>query len=432
MSFFSRSKVLPKIAISGFPNSGQIYKVANQDVQQKLNYIKLSNLQSARMKQLHEIVTAKIDPIVSFFYDEIMQVAELRAIVDRHSSIPKLKGTFKEYILQMLNIHIDEQYIQSRQKIGRVHDHVKLRPEWFMGAYHILRKSLIPTIIEEYQHEPQVMAEMIIALDNITTFDNVLMIEEYIKSFTSQMLEIEQIRKIQVQLQNDSQNLAAAAQETTASANEMALTMNHIRTEALDAAQYTYQVVELANSGGQQIQAVTNAMKEINEDFNGMQINIAGLNDSSAEIAKIIDTISQIANQTNLLALNASIEAARAGEHGRGFAVVAEEVRKLAEDTDKALKDISDKIKKSRKDTNEVLEGMTRTAKSVTDGAVLTERTIAGFTKITDAVQSSLKITERVADGISHNASIAEQIKDASENVAMLAEGLANLSGELN
>jgi len=434
MPLFSKIKKAEKtkIVISNDVENYTIYKVLDKDTQQKINYIKLTNFQTDSLKQLSPIVEARIDSITNAFYDEIMQVVELRAIVDKHSSVAKLKQTFKKYILSLHNSSIDDQYIKSRQTIGQVHDRVKLRPEWFMGAYHILRKTLIPLIVEEYQHEPQIMSDMLIALDNKTTFDNVLMIEEYIKSFTSQMLEIEQVKQIQFQLQNDSQNLAAAAEETTASSNEMSSTMSNIRNEALEATSYAKHVMELAQIGGNQIKAVTEAMKEIEEDFKDMQINVSGLNDSSSQIAKIIDTISQIASQTNLLALNASIEAARAGEHGRGFAVVAEEVRKLAEDTDRALKDIAEKIKISRKDTNEVLVAMGKTSNSVNDGTVLTEQTIEGFNKIIDSVQSNLKITESVANGIDINTSIAQQIRQASENVAMLAEGLANLAGELS
>lgn len=406
--------------------------VEDEKVQQKVNYIHLSDKQLQTINDLNLILESQIPEMVENFYADILKVDVLRNIIDKNSTVEKLKGTLTQYLRKMMLANVDTEYIKGRQKIGQVHDKIKLHPEWFMGAYHILRKHMIPVIIEAYRNNPEKLADALIAIDALTSFDNILMIEEYIKSYTSQMLEIEEVKEIQTQLQNDSQNLAAAAQQTTASANEMSSMMSAIRKESLSAADFAQQVKEYAENGGKQIQSVTGAMRDIEKDFDVMKENVTSLNESSESIAKIIDTISQIADQTNLLALNASIEAARAGEQGRGFAVVAEEVRKLAEGTDNALKDIAEKIQVSRQDTQGVFQGMERAGSSVNDGLEITIKTLEGFQQIITAVQSNLEITKKVADDVDFNASIANQIKEASENVAILAEGLASLAGELS
>ncbi|MDD4343473.1 MAG: globin-coupled sensor protein [Eubacteriales bacterium] len=406
--------------------------VEDEKVQQKVNYIHLSDKQLQTINDLNLILESQIPEMVENFYADILKVDVLRNIIDKNSTVEKLKGTLTQYLRKMMLANVDTEYIKGRQKIGQVHDKIKLHPEWFMGAYHILRKHMIPVIIEAYRNNPEKLADALIAIDALTSFDNILMIEEYIKSYTSQMLEIEEVKEIQTQLQNDSQNLAAAAQQTTASANEMSSMMSAIRRESLSAADFAQQVKEYAENGGKQIQSVTGAMRDIEKDFDVMKENVTSLNESSESIAKIIDTISQIADQTNLLALNASIEAARAGEQGRGFAVVAEEVRKLAEGTDNALKDIAEKIQVSRQDTQGVFQGMERAGSSVNDGLEITIKTLEGFQQIITAVQSNLEITKKVADDVDFNASIANQIKEASENVAILAEGLASLAGELS
>ncbi|SUX82079.1 methyl-accepting chemotaxis sensory transducer [Priestia megaterium] len=94
--------------------------------------------------------------------------------------------------------------------------------------------------------------------------------------------------------------------------------------------------------GEEQVEGLKTSYKNLDLNFKDITLMVSNLNNKSKTIANVTDRISEIAEQTNLLALNASIEAARAGEHGRGFAVVAQEVRRLAEDSKQATKDINE------------------------------------------------------------------------------------------
>lgn len=138
---------------------------------------------------------------------------------------------------------------------------------------------------------------------------------------------------------------------------------------------------------------------------------ITQLGIQSKEIGQIVDTISGIAGQTNLLALNAAIEAARAGEQGRGFAVVADEVRKLAEQSQEAAKQISQLIFKIQGDTDRAVQVMYQGKKEVEGGAELINKAGEAFGEIKSVVVA-----------------VANQIGEVSQKIERLASGGQEIS----
>lgn len=163
----------------------------------------------------------------------------------------------------------------------------------------------------------------------------------------------------------------------------------------------------------EQMDAIKNAASSSGEENKS-------LHESTTKISQIAELITQIADQTNLLALNAAIESARAGEHGRGFAVVAEEVRKLAEQSANAAREIHDLINTTQQKSHKVLQVMTQGAEQVAASTQVVHDVENTFNSIIESVQ-------HLAGDVKAVASASEEISSAIQNVSATAEEQSSL-----
>nr|WP_321501558.1 methyl-accepting chemotaxis protein [uncultured Dethiosulfovibrio sp.] len=173
-----------------------------------------------------------------------------------------------------------------------------------------------------------------------------------------------------------------------------------------------------AESGSKALDAMVDVIKEVSRSGQQVGEAIRSLDSSVDSIGQFVTAITTIADQTNLLALNAAIEAARAGEHGRGFAVVAEEVRKLAEESNRAAQNVGTLIEEIINRTKTAAKDQERSSSLIDDLVNRTDRTKETFAQVVERMNS---ITENVQ-------SIAAAAEEQSASTQEMASGVDHIS----
>ena len=211
-------------------------------------------------------------------------------------------------------------------------------------------------------------------------------------------------------------NLTNTAEHTYKTVEEMLESIHQVAEAALKVDTLSNTVKDDALEGTLSLQETLSGMQEIAEVINQASKVMENLGQSSEEIGSIIEVIDDIADQTNLLALNAAIEAARAGEHGKGFAVVAEEVRKLAERSAKATKEIAILIKGIQNETTIAVTSIKDGAQKVEAGNALADKTNRAFNKIVQGIEEVTQQMVQTVNATQEQTKKSEIISKAVEN----------------
>ncbi len=209
--------------------------------------------------------------------------------------------------------------------------------------------------------------------------------------------------------------------ETATAMEQMNATVLEVAKNAASAAENAQDAKERAENGAEVVDRAVSAINEINELTERLKENMEVLNNKANNISTVITVISDIADQTNLLALNAAIEAARAGEAGRGFAVVADEIRKLAEKTMNATKEVGNAITEIQEEVRKDVEEMENVATSVEKGTALARESRG-------ALEEIVKLVVSISDQISAIAAASEEQSAASDEINRSISEISDVS----
>ncbi|NWF90405.1 MAG: methyl-accepting chemotaxis protein [Ignavibacteriaceae bacterium] len=248
------------------------------------------------------------------------------------------------------------------------------------------------------------------------------------------------------QISKRTEQMALGAQEQSAQASQVVHAVDEMTKSILDsttntsiAADASKLAGKVAKDGGKVVEETIHGMIRIADVVKTSADTVKALGKSSEQIGEIVQVIDDIADQTNLLALNAAIEAARAGEQGRGFAVVADEVRKLAERTTKATKEIASMIKQIQKDTFDAVDSMQKGTEEVEKGKLSAQKAGESLREIIGGADKVVDIVSQVAAASEEQSATAEQISKSIESITNVTQEsasgiqqIANAAEDLN
>ncbi len=274
---------------------------------------------------------------------------------------------------------------------------------------------------------------------------------------------VDNLQKLVRHIGLSAEQVAASSEELTANAEQASQATNQVAGSVIETAQgadrqvhvvaaaleivqgiaisaeqgagKTQQVVEIANSavqavkeGNQAVGTAINQMDNIRETVENSAQVVTELGEHSKKIGQIVETISGIAGQTNLLALNAAIEAARAGEQGRGFAVVAEEVRKLAEQSQEAAKQIAVLIGDIQNKTDSAVQAMSEGTQEVQKGFEVVRHAGIAFKDIDSHIHDVAILAKEAAEGLNRLAVESKNVREAMQETSQISGDIASQS----
>lgn len=216
-----------------------------------------------------------------------------------------------------------------------------------------------------------------------------------------------------------------AVNEVSAVIEEISATIEEVSSTAQEISKLSEETSQASNVGQKSVDHAVAQMDEMGIQARQAQDAAHELSVSSKQIGEIVGLISNIAGQTNLLALNAAIEAARAGEQGRGFAVVADEVRKLAEQSEAAARQITDLIEKNNQSIDHVVGSVELAISSIDKGVTLVNTAGTGFKSIGGQIAQVALQIQNISTALREVAAGSQRIVSSVRDVETVSRNLA-------
>jgi methyl-accepting chemotaxis protein len=265
-----------------------------------------------------------------------------------------------------------------------------------------------------------IIKEVAVSADTISSSSDQLNV-----STSTSTESLEEISRTVMEISASTSDGAAAAEETTASLIEAASFSESTAVASKNTTNNSKRAKEAAENGELKVNEIVESITEIAESSKEVSSIINDLDVSSKKIGDIIKIITSISEQTNLLALNAAIEAARAGEAGRGFNVVSDEIRKLADESNNAAKEIASLVKENQIKSATAVKSVSQVEDKVALGVSKASEVRGTIQNIIDSVQNIATQIEQIDDANEQQAKSTKEIEKAIGNIASTSNEIA-------
>ncbi|WP_203363494.1 methyl-accepting chemotaxis protein [Bacillus sp. REN10] len=265
------------------------------------------------------------------------------------------------------------------------------------------------------------LREMVHSIDNnfALTNESVQLISQQAATASQ---KAEEIFRTVDEISAGAENSAIAIQSTAESVEDVTHLAGEVQRKAQASAVQAEEMVRDLQESKEVFESLISGMERVSYENEHSLRAVRGLEENARKVGDIIQLVGAIAEQTNLLALNASIEAARAGEHGKGFAVVAEEVRKLADESGKAVQGTSELIQQMQQQVDQVVQQISSQVESVTDEVQKGSQANAAIEMMTDKILVVAEDVHTIAALVDQQMESIELTSRQSQEVAAIAE----------
>ncbi|MCM3737699.1 globin-coupled sensor protein [Bacillus cytotoxicus] len=399
--------------------------VNNPDILSKVQMIRLNKSDLQMIKCIQPLIEQNIERLVDDFYNSIIEINELREIIQKHSSVDRLRNTLKVHLVELFNGKIDNHFLEKRLRVAKVHYHIGLKPAWYMGAFQNLQNSLINIISNTISTKEEVTT-FITAITKILSLEQQIVLEAYEDENLKQRNKQYENAKTEIKgkILKTSLELVSLAEETNTSVERLIENSNTVNQMVIKSNEDSTMAQAFTKEGQQKINELVQNIQGISTNIENMNHSVTKLSEASSQITTVVKIVQNIADQTNLLALNSAIEAARAGEHGKGFSIVSEEVRKLAEETKNSVGKIQNLIHSSNEYTHHVIETLKQVNKTVLIGNETSSQANESFTKISESIYENVQKINLAKDQMDDLVVAIKEIGTATSGVTEAAEHL--------